>query len=64
MRTLVIGNDDDVFGWCGCEVQELLEKSLCVGGVGAVGRHVNQLPIVAPDDPVDSDTPPSGRLHG
>ena len=64
MGALVVGHDDDVFGWCGSEVDELLEKRLSVGGVGAVGRHVNQLPIVAADDPVDGDAPPSGGLHG
>lgn len=45
-------------------MNELLEKRLSVGEVGAVGRHVNQLPVVAADNPVDSDTPPSGGLHG
>ena len=44
-------------------MQKLLEKRLCVGGVGTVGRHVYELPIFAPDDAIDGDTPPSGGLH-
>ena len=28
---LVVSHDDDVFMWCGCQVQELLQKRLSVG---------------------------------
>ena len=34
-------------------MEELLQETLCVSRVGAVGRHVNELVGLTADDPVD-----------
>ena len=63
MRALVIGHDDDIFKWCICQVHELLQERLSVGRVRLVGRHVNELTVVAANDAVYGHTPSSSGLH-
>ena len=60
---LVVSHDDDVFMWCGCQVQELLQKRLSVGRVGPVGRHMDELTVIAANYAVDGHTASSGGLH-
>ena len=44
-------------------MKKLLEKALCVVGVGSIGRHMDEFVVMAAYDAVYGDAATSGRLH-